>query len=214
MSRRFAPLYLCLGAQLVTGGCASQGAQASPGTAVAAYAWALQHDPNAAYEMLSEAQRAEMSRERFSSLLEAAPDEVYVLPEAEPRVEAKMGAARWAFSHESAVFLTLERGDYVVTDGVLEAVTADTPLKGVYAFRRGLIAALAASSAMGLSLEATAETRAQIRAILEDSQSDADLRVEVTGDEAVVHTPRDRKLILKRQGGRWRVHSVLHAEER
>jgi hypothetical protein len=192
-------------------GCSSAPRGASdPRVALARFFAALDAQRfDEAYAALDPQLRASMPRARFEVLARENQAELRALAQQLQRVDAAVRVtARVETAHGEAVTVLLESGEYRVAGGLLDAHALATPLDAVSELRR----ALSRDSLPALLRVLTAERRAAWLAAfgdtLERTADPLDLRVEVHGDEAIVHMTGGGELHLRKQAGQWHVHDV------
>jgi len=193
-------------------GCAS-GAPArvpDPGDSVRRLSTALRgDDAQAAFALLDPELRKALGRERFRALWRANRAELRELGERLAKIDvAARARAEVALEDGERVALVLERGQWRVQGGVLDAQALGTPLDAVAELRR----ALKRQSLPGLLRVLARERRAAWLAAFEKSMQQTgdplDLRVEVRGDEATVHLSGGGQIQLRREAGRWQIWDV------
>ena len=200
----------CLVAWLL--GCASGPAARVPDPAqtTARFTAALKADqPEVAYALLDPSQRASLDHQRFLRLWRENHAELTDLGEKLGRTNAvPLARAEATLEDGEQVALVLEDGQWRIAGGVLDAQALGTPLDTVAELRRALRRQSLPSLLRVLSRERRAAWTAAFEKTIEQSSDPLDLRVEVQGDEAIVHLSGGGEVHLKREAGRWQVWDV------
>lgn len=206
---RRAPLALAL---IALAGCASTppARVPEPGSTARAYFAAVKADnADAAYALLDPALRAELERERFDRLWRENRTEMLELAAAAERTDSQVVAhARAELADGEEVVLVLQEGQWRVAGGVVDAQALGSPMDAVIAMRRALKRQSLPSLLRVLSRERQAAWLASFEETMDRTSDPLDLRVEVSGDEAIVHTSDGGEIHLKREAGKWRVWDV------
>jgi hypothetical protein len=171
---------------------------------------ALKRDqPEAAYALLDPELRASLERERFLRLWRENRAELLELAERFARTEVKAQArAQAALEDGERIALVLEKGRWRIEGGVLDAQALATPLDAVLELRRALERQSLPLLLRVLSRERRAAWQAAFGQTIDRTSDALDLRVEVHGDEAIVHLTGGGEVHLKREAGRWQVWDV------
>jgi hypothetical protein len=193
------------------GACGGAPKDEGPATALRAYAAAIESEDAATlHELLTEDARAETSLERLQQLLQenraelqeqaAALDE---LADAGPTARARV---RLRGGH--TVTLVREDGKWVIEGGVMTAPTLRTPLDAVSALRQALSRRSLPGIMRILARAPFSEVETEIEELLEETEDELALEVEVRGREATVRTLSGRKIILLQESGEWRISDI------
>jgi hypothetical protein len=168
---------------------------------------ALEHDqPQAAYALLDPELRGAIDRERFLRLWRENRAELAELGDRFGRTKAAAVArASAALEDGEQIALVLEDGRWRIAGGVLDAQALSTPLDTVAELRRALRRQSLPSLLRVLSRERRAAWAAAFEKSIEATSDPLDLRVEVNGDDAIVHLTGGGEIHLKREAGRWQV---------
>jgi hypothetical protein len=168
---------------------------------------ALERDqPQAAYALLDPELRAELARERFLRLWRENRAELAELGERFSRTTAAAVARADAELEDGEqIALVLEDGRWHIAGGVLDAQALSTPLDAVAELRRALLRQSLPSLLRVLSRERRAAWAAAFEKSIEATSDPLDLRVEINGDDAIVHLTGGGEIHLKREAGRWQV---------
>lgn len=204
----FLGVVLSLGA----GGCVQGPQVAGPGPVVARYAGALsQGDADGAWALLDGEARRGRTEEEHGALMQANAVELRAQGAALARAAEEGTAARAQVRLPSgeSVVLVLEDGGWRIDGGVLDAVGLGSPLDAVAAFRRALMRRDLPGIERTLSRRTRAEWEDEVRRLVESTQDEADLEVEIQGDRARVRTTGGGTVELVRESGEWRVVDVL-----
>ncbi len=207
MSRGFA---VCVAVGLL--GCASTAPARVPDPALSArrFAAALREDkPDAAYALLDPELRATLDRARFGRLWRENRAELVELGTQLERAGTTTPArAELELEDGERVVLLLEQGHWHVAGGVLDAQALDTPLDAVAELRRALLRQSMPSLLRVLARERRAAWVAAFEKTVQQSADPLDLRVEVHGNDAVVHLSGGGQVLLRKEAGRWHVWDV------
>lgn len=197
-----APLTACGGAAVVPAN--------APADALGAYVEALEaEDAAAVHAMLSDELRLEVTVEDVARLMAENRAEL-----ADQGAEISRGASHVRASAEQplrggeTVRLVREDGGWAVEGGVISAPGLTTPMATVLALRRAIQRRSLPGVLRVLAREQRAELEAELTRLLEETEDDLDLEVEVQGNRAVVRTTGGRKIELVREAGEWRVVEI------
>ncbi|MDH5675570.1 MAG: hypothetical protein OEZ06_25835 [Myxococcales bacterium] len=175
-------------------------------TSDAFFAAVRDDDPAAAYALLDPELQAELTRERFDAQWRDSRKELlqWQMAVARRDVEAK-ARARVELENGEEVVLRLEQGAWRLEGGILDAQAGATPLDTVAALRRALRRQSLPALLALLSRERRAAWQAAFEESLAATEDPLDLRVEIKGDEAIVHLSGGGEVHLKKEAGRWRI---------
>jgi hypothetical protein len=203
------PPALCLA---VAAACSGSAPARVPDPQLAAerFVRALRDDrPQAAYAMLDPELRALMPPARFELLWRDNRAEMQALArEIEATDSELLALARLPLQNGEQVVLVLEQGRWRIAGGSLAAQSPHTPPDAVASLRRALRRQSLPGLLRVLSRERRAAWLAAFEHSLEQTSDGMDLRVDVQGDEAVVHLSGGGQILLKREAGRWHVWDV------
>ncbi len=203
------PLLVAL---LLTAGCGGGGARVEPpGRAIDRYVAAVRAgDARAAYDLLDEDTRAEVTFEELRGLMADNRAELGDQAAELERLSAEGIEARARLPLESGetVTLVLEEGRWVIDGGVLDAPALRTPRDAVLSLRRALRRRSLRGVERVLARQPRAELQAEIDRILSETEDERDLRIEVQGNRARVLTTSGREIVLVREAGEWKVLAV------
>jgi hypothetical protein len=207
MGRRF---HCCVAACLL--GCAGATLGRVPDPAVTArrFGAALRENrPEVAYALLDPELRAALGHARFLQLWQQNRAELQELGAELGRIDPKLAPrAHVELQDGEQVALVLEDGCWRVAGGVLDAQALGTPLDAVVELRRALQRQSLPALLRVLARERRATWVAAFEKTVEQSRDPLDLRVEVHGDDAIVHLTGGGVVQLKREAGRWQVWDV------
>lgn len=164
----------------------------------------------AAYALLDPETRAEVSYADFARMMRDNRAELEEQADALQR-EVKSGIetrARAELPEGRSVVLVRETGGWRIEAGVAEVPSLATPRDAVLALRRALQHRDLHAIERVLSRGTRAELEADIQRFLDETADEHDLRYEVHGDHARVHTTGGREILLVREAGEWRVVDV------
>jgi hypothetical protein len=181
-----------------------------PQLAAERFVAALRDDrPKDAYALLGAQQRRAMKPARFEALWRENRAEMLALAKQIAATDSELLAlARITLQDGEQVVLVLENGRWRIAGGVLEANSLHTPLDAVDSLRRALQRQSLPGVLRVLSRERRAAWLAALEQSLEQTSDPLGLRVDVQGDEAVVHLTGGGRIHLKREAGRWHVWDV------
>jgi hypothetical protein len=203
-------LRICVAASLL--GCASGPPARVPDPAQTAMRLraALKADqPEAAYVLLDPELRAALDRQRFLRLWRENQLELRELGERLDHTDAESLARADAILDDGErIALVLEDGQWRIAGGVLDAQALGTPLDAVAELRRALRRQSLPALLRVLSRERRAAWHAAFEKTIEQSSDPLDLRVEVRGDDAIVHLTGGGEVHLKHEAGHWQVWDV------
>lgn len=192
--------------------CAGPSAERVPDAALPARQLqrAIERDrPDDAYALLDPKLRAQLSRERFTALWKENQAELHELSGKLARVQLQADArAQVELADGEQVVVRLERGAWRIEGGVLDAQALSTPLDTVAELRRALQRQSLPALLRVLSRERRAAWLAAFERSAQQTADPLDLRVEVHGDEAVVHLTGGGEIQLKKEAGRWQIWDV------
>ncbi len=186
-------------------GCGAHGRVAHPDHALRQYTEAIESSPEEAYDLLSQEQRARMSRQEFVETAQEHPEEV----EAQARqlgLQLAEPIPVWAeirLADGEVVTLVLEEGEWRIADGPAGAISLASPLQTVRALRRSLRRRSYAAVLRVLSREARSQLEDEITRIIDGLEDEEDLRIEVTGNRARVIYDENHFIELVREDGAW-----------
>jgi hypothetical protein len=193
-------------------GCAGSDAERVPDPVqpVKALASAIERDrPDDAYALLDPRLRAQLSRKQFAALWAENRAELRELSQKLARVELQADArARVELADGEQVVVSLEHGAWRIEGGVLDAQALSTPLDAVAELRRALQRQSLPALLRVLSRERRAAWSAAFERSAQQTADPLDLRVEVHGDEAIVHLTGGGEIHLKKEAGRWQIWDV------
>lgn len=192
-------------------GCGS-GAQPVPDPALTAtrLARAIERDrPEEAYALLDPRLRAQLGRDRFTALWRDNRGELRELAHRLAHTELEADArARVELDDGEQVVVVLQQGGWRLEGGVLDAQALSTPLDAVAELRRALQRQSLPALLRVLSRERRAAWMAAFERSAQQSADPLDLRVEIHGDEAIVHLTGGGEIHLKKEAGRWQIWDV------
>jgi hypothetical protein len=162
-----------------------------------------------AYALLHPDLQSQLDPKRFVELAKQNRTELLALAKQleQTRTESLVHAQVSTDRGES-VTVVLEDGGYKIASGVLDAHALHTPLDAVAELRRALLRQHLPSILRVLSAERRAAFMAAFERNLAHTEDPLDLRVEVSGDSAIVVLSDESVIELRRQGGTWHVHDV------
>jgi hypothetical protein len=166
-------------------------------------------DAEAAFALLDPELRTALGRARFLGLWQQNRAELRELGERLAKIDVSAKArAQVALEDGERIALVLERGQWRVQGGVLDAQALGTPLDAVAELRRALKRQSLPGLLRVLARERRASWLAAFEKSMEQTSDPLDLRVEVRGDEATVHLSGGGQIQLKREAGRWQIWDV------
>ncbi len=181
---------------LVPAGCGGAAATlAPPARAVDRYVAAVRAGNSAAaYTLLDEETRAQVSRTEFGRLMRENHTELVQQAKALARAaeRAPEAQARVQLRGGQTVTMVLEDGRWRIEGGVLDAPSLRTPRDAVVALREALQRRSIAGVERILARQPRAEVEAEIRRVVDGTSDPLDLSYEVHGNNAVVHTTDGR----------------------
>ena len=162
--------------------------------------------PDAAYALLGTGLRARCDRACFRRLWRENRVELQELGTQLSQSSARAVArAQLELDGGERVVLVLEGGQWRLEGGIMDAQALSTPLDTVLELRRALQRQSLPSLLRVLSAERRAAWLAAFDKSVQQTRDPLDLRVEVHGDEAVVHLTGGGEILLKREAGQWHV---------
>jgi hypothetical protein len=197
---------------IVAVGCASTRtvSEPPPATALDAYVAAIRSDDaEAAHALLSETIRAEVTVDELGRLMEDNREEL--LEQAETIETEAVGVRAVAvqpLEGGERVRMVLEDGKWAIDGGVVAAPGLATPMATVRALRRALYRRSLPGVLRVLARQPRAEIEAEVARILEETEDELDLEVEVRGNRAKIRTTGGREILLVREAGEWRIVSI------
>ncbi|HMI93380.1 MAG TPA: hypothetical protein VK509_18540 [Polyangiales bacterium] len=192
-------------------GCGGGAARVpDPSQPVTQLARAIERDrPDDAYALLDPRLRAQLSRQRFTALWKDNRGELRELAHKLARRELATDArARVELEDGEQVAVVLQDGGWRVEGGVLDAQALSAPLDTVAELRRALQRQSLPALLRVLSRERRAAWMATFERSAQQTADPLDLRVEVHGDEAIVHLTGGGEIHLKKEAGRWQIWDV------
>jgi len=191
-------------------GTAGPGASIPPASALEAYVHAVRaDDAEAAHVLLSESLRAEVSTEELGRLMGENREELGAqATEIEAEAATVQAVAVQPLEGGEEVRMVLEEGGWVIDGGVISAPGLRTPMATIRAFRRALQRRSLPGTLRVLSREPRAEVEAELSRIIEETEDDLDLEVEIRGNRARVRTTGGREITLVREAGEWRISAI------
>lgn len=193
------------------GGCGEGPRSAGPTPVLARYAGALTRgDAQAAWALLDEEARLGRTEAAHTRLMDTNGTELRAEGQALRRAAAEgIGArARVRLASGETVVLVLEEDGWRIDGGVLDAVGLGSPREAVAAFRRALMRRDLRGIERTLSRQTRAEWEDEVRRLVESTEDEADLEVELQGDQARVHTTGGGVVELVRESGQWRIVDI------
>jgi predicted LPLAT superfamily acyltransferase len=200
-----------LGVVIALTACASGPSHVpSPQETGARWGTALRDDrPEQAYELLDPRVRASVDHERFMRIWRENRPELAELGQRLRETDAKTVAqAQVQLDDGEQIGLVLERGQWRIAGGVLDAQALGTPLDAVAELRRALERQSLPALLRVLSRERRAAWVSAFEKTMEQTSDALDLRVEINQDDAIVHLTGGGEILLKREAGRWQVWDV------
>jgi hypothetical protein len=181
-----------------------------PAQPAAQLARAIERDrPNDAYALLDPRLRAQLSRRRFTALWKDNQGELRELGRKLAQRELAANArARVELDDGEQVVVVLQDGGWRLEGGVLDAQALSTPLDAVAELRRALQRQSLPALLRVLSSERRAAWMATFERSAQQTADPLDLRVEIHGEEAIVHLTGGGEIHLKREAGRWQIWDV------
>jgi len=191
-------------------GPVGSGATIPPGSALEAYVDAVRADDvDAAHGLLSESLRAEVSAEELGRLMTENREELAAqASEIEAEAAAIQAVAVQPLEGGEQVRMVLEDGGWAIDGGVVSAPGLRTPMATIRAFRRALQRRSLPGTLRVLSREPRAELEAELSRIVEETEDELDLEVEIRGNRARVRTTGGREITLVREAGEWRIEAI------
>jgi len=191
-------------------GCAGAPRVPDPAQPAAALARAIERDrPDDAYALLDPRLRARLGRQRFVALWKDNQSELRELAHKLTRRELAADArARVELDDGEQVVVVLQDGGWRIEGGVLDAQALSTPLDAVAELRRALQRQSLPALLRVLSRERRAAWMATFERSAQQTADPLDLRVEIHGDEAIVHLTGGGEIHLKKEAGRWQIWDV------
>jgi hypothetical protein len=191
-------------------GAGDAGRVPDPTQPAAQLARAIERDrPDDAYALLDPRLRAQLSRERFAALWQDNRGELRELGhKLRHRQLDAQARARVELDDGERVVVVLQDGGWRIEGGVLDAQALATPLDAVAELRRALQRQSLPALLRVLSRERRAAWMATFERSAEQTADPLDLRIEVHGDEAIVHLTGGGEIHLKREAGRWQIWDV------
>ncbi len=191
-------------------GAAPASSEPPPATALNAYVEAIRaEDAVRAHELLSETLRAEVTVEELERLMAENREELLEQAEAiETEAAGVRAVAVQPLHGGERVQMVLEDGKWAIDGGVVAAPGLTTPMATVRAFRRALHRQSLPGILRVLARQPRAEIEAEVARLLEETEDDLDLEVEVRGNRAKIRTTGGREISLVREAGEWRIVSI------
>ena len=170
-------------------------------------------EPRAAYALLDPLQQSRIGRERFEQLWRENRGELREL--AGRLQESELSAKAHAYvelEDGERVTLVIERGQYRLAGGLLDAQVLASPLDAVAELRRALMRQSLPALLRVLARERRAAFVAAFEKSIAQTRDPLDLRVEQNGeDEATVDLTGGGRILLRREGGQWQIWDVQQA---
>ena len=104
--------------------------------------------------------------------------------------------------------MVLEEGRWFIDGGVISAPGLRSPMATVRAFRRALQRRSLPGVERVLARQPRAEVEDEIARILDETEDELDLEVEIRGNRARVRTTGGREITLVREAGEWRIVAI------
>lgn len=162
-----------------------------------------------AYALLHPDVRAHLGKKRFVELAKQNQSELRALASTlEERRESSQVTSRVLTDRGETVTVVLEEGEHKIASGVLDAHALASPQDAVAELRRALMRRHLPSLLHVLTQERRAAFEAAFERTLAQTEDPLDLRVEMSGDTALVTLSDESVIELHRQGGQWHVHDV------
>jgi hypothetical protein len=197
---------------VVLSGCAGVRASSSipPATVLEAYADAVrEEDPDAVHGLLDDNLRAEISAADLGALMTENRQELLVqADEIEAAASSVQAVAVQPLEGGEEVRMVLEDGGWAIEGGVVSTPGLSTPMATVRALRRSLMRKSLPGVLRVLSRQPRADIEAELARILEETEDELDLEVEVRGNRARVRTTGGREITLVREAGEWRISAI------
>lgn len=191
---------------LTTCGCASFSRVPPPDELLGQYISNIEGgDLEAAYLLLSDSQRQQLSLDEFRQAVENYPEEL----EAQARdLRRQMSepipvSAEMRLESGEVVTFVLQDGQWKITEGVAGAVSLASPLQAIRALRRSLQRRSYSSVIRVLSREARGQLEDEVSRIVEGLQDEESLNIEFTGNRARVIYDDNHFVDLQREDGEW-----------
>jgi hypothetical protein len=162
-------------------------------------------DIDAAYGLLSSAQRRAISLEQLQSLAASYQDEVREQARQLERLRSEPVPVRAEMrgpGSQVATF-TLEDGRWRIAEGAVGAASLESPLQAVRALRRALERRSYGAVMRVLSRDSRAVIEDEVARIAEQLADEEGLRVEITGNRARIVYDETHFIDLAREDGEW-----------
>lgn len=186
-------------------------ANSPPSDTLVAYADAVAAgDADRAYALSSREIRDRMTLDAFRERMRENHEELAAEARAlKARAQEAMRArAALHLRNGETIALALEDGEWAIEGGVLDAPGLRTPRDAVVAFRQALSRRDFAGILRVLSRQRRAQIAAEISRVVESSADEADMQIEVDGDQATVNLTDGGQVQLVREGGEWHIVDV------
>lgn len=162
---------------------------------------------DAAYALLSEAQRQSMSLDEFRTAAQEHPEELASQVRELRRQMTEPIPVRAEIRLDSGDVATfqLHGGRWRIAEGAAGAVSLTSPTQTLRALRRALLRRSYRGVLRVLSREARAQVEDEIARIIEGIEDEESLTIEVTGNRARVIYDENHFLELQREDGEWMI---------
>jgi hypothetical protein len=190
--------------------CGQSSHQAHPDPVLEQYVELISDDPDRAYDLLSESQRARITRDEFREAAARHPEEI----------EAQVHQLRLQLAQRipvradvplasgEVIALVLDGGRWRIADGLAGATGLASPLETVRALRRALQRRSYQALLHVLSRDARSQVDDEIDRVIEGLGDEESLRIDVTGNRARVVYEGDHVIDLIREDGIWVVEDM------
>lgn len=194
-------------------GCAGASAVTPPQATVDRYLKAIDAgNADAAYALLSEQRRNEIDlaqfKARFTDTRAELTERAAQLRDTGQRAQAE---ATVELQNGETVRLVLERGQWRIAAGLLDATSLRTPVDAVRTLRQVLLRRDLAGLLSLLTRDERTSWEAALGRIIESTADPLDWETDIRGDEATVRTTGGGVILLRRESGRWRVQDIRNA---
>ena len=182
-----------------------------PRAAADAYADAASRgDADAIYDMLDEDARRALTREDVRKLVadqrKELADQAKAIRSTEARVQA---SARIRFADgEDAVLDLSESGHFLVASADALPAGARTPTQALDQLRHVLARRSYAGLLRVLSTPTRSAMENDLRSLVEGLENPEELDVQQSGETATVRVPGGHLILLRREGGTWRIDDI------
>lgn len=203
-------LLTCLAMVAFAPGCLYQ-RMPDPRAAANAYADAASRgDADAIYDMLDDDARRALTREDVRKLVadqrKELADQAKAIRSTESRVRA---SARIRFADgEDAVLDLSESGHFLVASADALPAGARTPAQALDQLRHVLARRSYAGLVRVLSTPTRSAMENDLRSLVEGLENPEELDVQQSGETATVRVPGGHLILLRREGGTWRIDDI------